>query len=445
MGGVAVSFMDLKKYEGRQVIPDKKLKKFPSQHRKKPGEAVICFNAVPSNFIYRIKRLLGEISWIIDCEFVPYDDDQVVVTMGAYQLRPGLQPIVLDHVTQGLLCQWHFKDTLKCSVIKGVHVNFYPKVVPHPNGVDIGYISPDKLTIMDLHTLYKTTKRNTRITQSNFRHMAFSPDGLLVAGILMRNYTFELIIFMKDTDLSICYGSAMLNTFCPNLKVSRSYTEEVECKFSPDSKYIAICSSIGDLIVVKKKTVTLHCTICPDIVSSPPTNARCFDFDPRYFHKFLTYASRDNVIHNCDIQATPCCVESEFEVDTEGQIDCIKFHPNGESLAVATSEALVHMYGTESWDVLYQLDGRSISAPYEMKQSSEDHYPTIHRLSFSTAGEHLAVSASDGIVRVWQLHSKINLKHLCRLVIKQYISVRNLVELPLPPALIMYLLQWPTE
>ncbi len=57
----------------------------------------------------------------------------------------------------------------------------------------------------------------------------------------------------------------------------------------------------------------------------------------------------------------------------------------------------------------------------------------------------MSVTTTDGWVRLWQLQPDLSLQHLARMCVLRHTAPRDLLSLPLPEKLILYLLQWPTE
>ena len=291
-----------------------------------------------------------------------------------------------------------------------------------------------------LETIYKEKD----IRNNNYRYCTVAPNGVFVATLARLGSTFELTVLKRDVAL-MKVDAAECHQICPGFKGTRQYTEQVECKFSPDSAYIAVSCSLGFLFVVKRKLLQEHCLVIPGIIDldeSRLSNARCFDFDPRYFHKLLCFCTVDNFVYVCNIDTQE--IFMTIGVETEGGIDCIGYNHYGTLLAVATSEAMINMYCPDTGDLLYSLDGAHQGDEVSMKLKNGV-YPTVCRMSFSQSGQQLAVSATDGLIRVWQLRPQMDLQHMCRLAVLKVVPANRVEELPLPTKLIAYLLNWPME
>ncbi len=71
------------------------------------------------------------------------------------------------------------------------------------------------------------------------------------------------------------------------------YSDEVECRFSPDSSMMLLSASFGMALVVRRDRAAL--TLCSDPVpcllgrngvpGASLSNERCADFDPRAKHR----------------------------------------------------------------------------------------------------------------------------------------------------------------
>lgn len=78
--------------------------------------------------------------WWVDCQFVPYDSSQLVVSAGAYSLRTGLTWVQCKGVRTGLITHWQISqaELSKTSyILCYLHVcNLASTPVPHFNKLD---------------------------------------------------------------------------------------------------------------------------------------------------------------------------------------------------------------------------------------------------------------------------------------------------------------------
>ncbi len=150
-------------------------------------------------------------------------------------------------------------------------------------------------------------------------------------------------------------------------------------------------------------------------------------------------------VYICDIVEDT--VEGTIEIDADGSVDveCLRYSPRGRELVVAASDALIRLYQPDTCEMLYSLDGANCGAGISIVTSHSNRSLCSYlRMSFTLNGDKMAVTATDGFVRVWQLWPDLSLQHLTRMRILQHTRSRDLIRLPLPEKLILYLLQWPT-
>ena len=296
--------------------------------------------------------------------------------------------------------------------------------------------------LLDLDTHHMLSK-DKDVRNNNFRHTDCSPNGLYVAVVAKCSRIVELHVLIIETHMFLRQGMVELQHVCPGFYATRAHTDYFECKFSPDSRYIAVASSHGYLVVMSRSALKSYCNITPgvfDINDVKVANERSFDFDPRFFHRYLAFGSMNNEVFICDIEEERIFTQTKFE-DLVGEIDTLKYGPKKQGLAVATSTSVIYICDPDSLDILYTLNGAE-QASASMTQIN-GHYPSIIRLSFSTAGDNLAVTSTDGLCRIWQLQPVINLQDLCRLAIMQHCTMKNMEHLPIPPKLLFFLLNWP--
>ncbi len=321
-----------------------------------------------------------------------------------------------------------------------------PHVVPHPNSCDIGFLGVGNFTLMDMRDLHMRCK-DKGLTGSKFIHMDISPNGAYVGIICRPGKSFEILLLRHDLQFLPIVVKEDCHKICKGFYGNRRYTDHVEGKFSPDSRFFAVGASFGKLFVVKNTNGNLieQCLIIPGMFAENDVmlaNARTFDFDPRLKHKILTFASSVNEVYFCDVDNST--VLQQFTVEVDGSVQILKYGVRAEVLAVATSEAVINMYCPDSMNRLYTLDAKS-SAPESCMKEKDGNYPLFLRMSFSRSGDIMSVTSTDGIVRLWQLCPDLSLRHLSKLAVLQSVKVCDLHKLPLPPPIILDLLEWPTD
>ena len=342
-----------------------------------------------------------------------------------------------------------------CEVLKGTRSSTFPHINPHPDGRSILYNGYANMTLLDLTNL-NATVRHKDFPSCNFRHTAQAPDGRVMAFVnrTSRKY-FELRVVRFEFGVFTDYGRAHLHHLHKGVTGRGNYTDEVEAKFSPDSQMVAVTSSFGMMLVLKydNSKLVLYSDPVPcllkrnGISGATLSNTRSADFDPRAKHRLLAVGCEGPVVYICDIDED--IVEETIEIcidddDMHVSIDCLRYSPRGRELVVATSDAQIRLYQPDLCELLYTLDGSNCGSGISMVTNGNGRYPSYIRMSFTQMGDMVAVTATDGYVRIWQLQPDISLQHLTRMRVLQHTRTCDLIRLPLPEKLILYLLQWPT-
>ncbi|KAJ8305907.1 hypothetical protein KUTeg_016452 [Tegillarca granosa] len=94
------------KNETRKYVPLTPYKPFPEERRKAPGELISQFPAFPAAPETVLSD--GELYWLADCDFMPYNDSTIFTSSGAYQPRLNHPWIPDKRVPVGRLCRLHF-------------------------------------------------------------------------------------------------------------------------------------------------------------------------------------------------------------------------------------------------------------------------------------------------------------------------------------------------
>ena len=281
----------------------------------------------------------------------------------------------------------------------------------------------------------KSTSMATSVRGNSYKKCAISPNGFLAALVAKRSFVVELILVRLDPGWSVESKYIDCHKMCPTFKGDISHTDVYDCKFSLDSSCIAVGSSFGDLFLVDAELNYL-CTICPGIIDKAldrMSNERCFDFDSRFARRQLAVGSGANFVYVCDIESA--IIVGKKQVCDEGTIQCLKYSKRGHCLAVALSHGDIHILEPDDLSCLYTLSAASLNRSMALCTVNGSLAKTIS-MSFSTAGEQLAVSYTDGFIRIWQLQPIINLQHMCRMTILQLVRLHEIYLLPLPKKII---------
>lgn len=278
----------------------------------------------------------------------------------------------------------------------------------------------------------KSYNKDKAARNNNFQHCAISPNGYYIAYMARTSLKIELGLIQIEHHGMLTYLSYIYcDSICPSCISNRNYNDRYQCKFSPDSLYIAAATSFGHLLIVNKPDLTCHCKISPGIVEwgvDNMTNERSYDFDPRFNHERLAFGSIKQNVHFCNIDNKT--IEETVHLD-DGHIQCVKFHPRGHCLAVACSSGIVHILNSDNGDVVMRLDGSALPSEAAIGTVNGSLAEAVS-MSFTSMSEVLAVSHTDGYVRLWQLSPELNLQTLCKRTILQHVKLSQLHELPIP-------------
>ncbi|KAL3869887.1 hypothetical protein ACJMK2_042514 [Sinanodonta woodiana] len=422
----------------KKCVPRTRYRKFPPHLQKAPGSLIKEFQALPQGAYHVV--IPDEAYWWIDAQFLPHNDCTLFTSSGAYILRGATRAWVpVPHFPIGRICRFDLdKDRLKCEVFKQTGSSSLPKVQPHPDGQYIGYLGNGEVRIdtIDYVNVYKRAKD---LNNANFRFCAFSPDGRYMAVVCRSSMSFELHISNTQLGFNSLEHVVSLRKMCKDFKGTVAYNEMVECKWTTDSKYILVSSSMGHILVISCPELELVCSVFDDII---PGNALsqvgAFDCNPRSCHEVLAFGSDDYKVFLVNITSKKVLYESRsFGVDP---IDCVQFTPLGHSVAIALRSYKILLFDAHEGNTLFQIEMKDICSSIKTPPPG---YPGVLRLSFSSTGQEMAVSTCDGVVRIWQLPMEINLQNLCKLALLSLVPAIKLQALPLPQRLISQLLSIP--
>ena len=274
------------------------------------------------------------------------------------------------------------------------------------------------------------------------RGCPFSPDGSTVASLRDIKGVSSLVIASAKTAKVLAFTS--VSKPCKGLR-----GVVANCQFSPDSHFLAVTSSYGQVYILRRSGLKLYQYLRteevvfvngtpPDLPAAEADNSvtPCtFDFDPRSrHHVFATCSFSTGLVRiwrvNSDEQRDIHCKQS---LTLRRTLNIIKYSPDGRLLALGAHDASISFIDPDEGSTLFVLKTRDQQPEFQSEAG-------IFHIAFSLSGEHLAASYSDGFIRVWQLPVKFDLQHLCRIVINTCISPRNVQRLCLPGRLKKYLL-----
>ncbi|KAL4235678.1 hypothetical protein ACF0H5_004073 [Mactra antiquata] len=422
-----------------KCVSEKKYKKFPLKYSKVPLSQLLEFKAYPVHE-FRNRRLdPNEVFWWPDAQFLPNDDTVLFVTAGVFDPRPNHAWVTFTGVPNGRILKIELgRDTLGGEVFVRSRMSNLPKIQMHPSGEYIGFIHPESIkieTIMheDRYNKYKDLR------SCNYRYCTFAPNGKYMAVILSASRQIELLVSMVHRGFSAYDKSVNLSKLIPGFTI-KYYNEHIECKWSPDSGFIAVCSSIFMLFVMDKN-LNLILDVTQDVLpeNTFPSWSSTFDFDPCCFHEYLVVGSNTRCLYFVNITSKE--IVQKTETISSSSIDCVQFVPNGSYVCVATRDFVLHMIDASDMTILYKIDMTVLSPNLTPKFSD---IPNVVRLSFSNTGEQIATSTTDGKIRVYQLTRDISLFNLCKWEILSLFPQSDIQKLPLPREIISKLLSLPT-
>ena len=342
------------------------------------------------------------------------------------------------------------------NILRGSRSTSLPYVQAHPTSQHICHIGTGTVMLTNL-TNRRVLEKQRGMHNQNYQFFNISKCGMYIATIARASMVFELSVIHQEGLSFSEHDTITCHTVCPTLLGGPLYTERVECRFSPDSELIAVGSNMGHLFVVKKWRLQTFSILAPqttfpygDNVSVDLSNERSFDFSPTVEcgHHILAFATQDQMVYIMDMESNELvhCIEIPINQFQASTIQSVKYSTRGDMIAVAPSTGHVYVMCTLSGDLLLNLDGSEVCTDAAMTYNNHlQKMPSTLHMSFSQSNDLLAVSSTDGIIRVWQLPCHIQLLQLCRMAILKIVNMRELRKLPLPNKLINYLFAWPHE
>ncbi|XP_052776738.1 uncharacterized protein LOC128214357 [Mya arenaria] len=422
-----------------RCVPKTRFRPLPATHRKSSGTLIFETMAYPMDCWRNRKTSPESVYWWCDGQFVPNDDCSLFIAGGAFNPRTTHAWISILHARAGRV----IKLDMSGDIIGGEHLTDtsmanFPKLQMHPSGHYFSYIGPESVMIetTDHEPVYSRCKD---LRMCNHKFCAFSPNGKYIAIIQTHSRHIELVLSRLDKGSTAYDTGVTLSALLKDFR-SQAYNEHIECKWSPDSEYILICSNI-DFMFVLNKQLELVVNITRDILPDDafPSWAGSFDYDPRYLHDMAAVGCKNRCVYFVNIGLKEVIRKSA----TLGQdsIDCLTYHPQGLAIAVACRDFNIFILDSENAELVFQIDMKFTLQELTHKFAS---FPSVMRVEYNTVGEQLAVSTSDGRVRMWQLPVQISLFDQCKWTILAHVPAASVEKLPLPRQIVLKLLNFPT-
>lgn len=441
---LGVHSSNIKSSDGiEKCVPVRPLKKFPRHRVAKPGDLIAEIKALPKKCYVVTEPENGY--WWVDGQFRPNDDTTLFVTSGCYRMpRTQSSWVLAKRMPAGRIVKYELGgDTIKGEIFSRSFMSNYPKVHMHPSGEYIGYVGVGSVMVETvLHE--QVFEKHKDLRNCTYKYIAFSPNGKYAAILLSASRRFEMIISRLDRGFANLDISVDFYHLYNGFKGSTAYNEHLECKWSPDSSNIAVCTSIGYLIVLDKSLKPVV-NVFEDILTNRyPSCAGAFDYDPRSCREVLAFGTNDR--HLCIVNTESKETVYDTEIDSPDPIDCLQYSPRGDLIAMSLRNWSVLIIETRSFETVYELDLYNNEAITATNFSGTyTPFPSIMRLSFSSTGQQITTSSCDGYVRVWQLpHVALSLKELCRLAILSCVPTSRVKGLALPQRIIEELVAMPT-
>lgn len=255
----------------------------------------------------------------------------------------------------------------------------------------------------------------------------FSPDGL--KAVTVSNVTLESHRGTETNEICL-WQVRSKKRFKSFWRVScevvmpRFAGHLVSCVFSPDSTLIAFSSSLSQLYVLKGENLELLTAVRTEIVVG---NSCCCEFDPCYPHQKLAACFEDGLFQIWFIEdGQTICIKELQLMQNSVKLTVFSYSPDGSMIAFGTSHGKVLLIDTLFFDILYDL--------------GNDTDIGICSVAFTKSCRELAIGQGDGLVQILQLPLKLELQHMCRLVINKLVPPNLIDCLPLPRDVKAYLL-----
>ncbi|XP_045190037.2 uncharacterized protein LOC123547193 [Mercenaria mercenaria] len=409
------------------------------------------------------------------------------------------------------------------------HISEYTKLHVHPSGRCVGYacfeqqgfefqktlgicnisiqnpivVKDNEAIISTRHDIRVEPNASDRGFKEICRVIAFAPDGKQLAKIVMRQpgreeETSSCFASRHGVRIDVDYLNVVWSLVVKGLESSTVRSVElndkfvfksfrhglhhyetrsmklIECKWTPDSKHIAVCCEIhlyifngrleqvfdiSEALQYEREPNCMSSFISPVVESnfdqytypySPREMlfeidqrfATCkFDFDPTSCHELLAFGTVDRRVsfinsHTKQMDAQTIQLSSCWK----DFIDCLQYHPSGKYVVAGTRNFTIYFVEPRNGTVLQSFD---MHTECPNLRQAVDYVPSINRIAFSATGELLATATSDAKVRVYQMPIEMSLFDKCKWVILFVVPQTKLQGLPLPNPVINKLLAIP--
>ncbi|XP_046558964.1 LOW QUALITY PROTEIN: uncharacterized protein LOC124268011 [Haliotis rubra] len=411
----------------------------PGVHAQTKQGLVASFKALPP--VLARGTVTADTIWWTSAQFLPYNDRHLAVTTTPYTFRVNRPWLVASKMPAGKIFLYDIgRKPIGCVHFKGISSSTHPTIQPHPIGEYIAYIpSSAGVKVIGLNNEH-VYEQPASFVGGSCKYFAIAPNGINLATIF-RGQNFYFIRMNNFNNFGIMQGEDLkCHLLCPGFVGDRFFSDKVECRWSPDSHFLAVglyCAGSGKLFVLDKNSQKNICTVCPDLLEDPISSACSFDFDPRPDRCKLAVASTDDCIYIIDVK-----VVKFYKQLMRGMLECqncIQYNNQGTMLAVGYETLDIRIFDPDTEELLHVID---VKDGDEKLQTNVPCHTSlaIMRLSFNWSGTLLASSVCDGLVRVWTVPGMFSLQRFCKLQILSLVPVRKVKTLNLPEKIKHFLL-----
>ncbi|KAK0046348.1 WD repeat and SOCS box-containing protein 1 [Biomphalaria pfeifferi] len=381
---------------------------------------VTDFHALPDKLMQIVQN--NHWYWWCDAQFVPFKDISLFTASSVYEPRPDRRWSHVSHMPNGkvVLYQLWSPDRIECNIYSRTNSTVFPRVCPHPLGELVAYCGTGEVVIMSDNgdPLYS---RSRDLTNAVHVYCTVANNGISFACLKRGMGVFFLEHHHLDSTMMI-HDTIRCNQICKEFVPLKTGNDCVACKFSPNSKQIAVSISTGILFVVKRCRLEKVCIICPDMVEQRLSSAESFDYDPRFPSEILSFATKDNLIYTIHIPTA----DQLCSTQTMDLVDCLIYSHDGCLIAAGFHNFNITVYSSQDLAPFHEISMSSLCQDIVRVQRD---YPSVLHLSFSQNAEHLASTSSDGHVRLWRIERMFSLQELCRDRVLQSIPVFKVKQL----------------
>ncbi|CAG5115009.1 unnamed protein product [Candidula unifasciata] len=386
----------------------------------------------------KLQRCSDDRSWFwwSDAQFLPFNDACLFTTTSVYQPRLYRHWLPVSSIPSGRVLMYDLLSSgqMQCSIFSRTSCSVFPNVNPHPLGKMVAYCGTGEVVVMSTSgdPVYS---RSRDICNAVHVHCAIANNGVSFACLKRGMGTFFLESYSLDS-IMFCDDSIRCHTVCPGFVPSNNEPNIVVCKFSPDSTLLAGSSNKGYLFVVKRYQLQKLSVVCPDMTSRQLSTAQAFDFCPCSPFQIITLGTSDRQILTVNIDTGQVVVSTE----TEQNIDCVTFTPDGLFLAVGFHNFDIDIYDSFSLVCVHNIQMSALCQ--DQLPRVQALAPTVLHLSFTQNGEHLASTSCDGHLRLWRIRRMFSLQEICRDKILTCIAIHRIEELTNVPQKVKHFLQY---